>query len=84
MEKFQQAVDKVNETFRTEYSSFRAEITCIDKKEVNIEIEGDWKHDHIFADNIMQENGFTKTNEYITHPTDEDWYESTHFYTFKG
>lgn len=46
-------------------------------------ITGDWKHDHLFADNLVQEQfgpkvSITSTDE---EDTGDDWYSATHIYT---
>jgi hypothetical protein len=45
--------------------------------EINIYF-GDWKHDHLFVDKIMKENGFEKTDEEVTAVDDCDAYGSIH------
>lgn len=48
-----------------------------------IEVEigwGDWKHDHIFCDHIMRENGYTLINEVVTEEDGSDCYSSIHYY----
>ena len=36
-------------------------------------LDGDWKHDHLYLKNIMEQNGFTIEDEYIT-SSDGDCY----------
>ena len=45
--------------------------------EINIDF-GDWKHDHLFVDKIMKENGFEKTDEEVTGDDGCDVYGSIH------
>ena len=37
-------------------------------------LDGDWKHDHLYLKNIMEQNGFTIEDEYIT-SCDSDCYD---------
>lgn len=46
---------------------------------VEIEVYGDWKHDHRRLKNIMSNNGFMCIDEHIT-DSDEDCYDAE--YTF--
>lgn len=47
---------------------------------INVE-SGDWKHDHIFIDNIMADAlGVKKLSEKITEDTGDDVFSATHFY----
>ena len=43
---------------------------------------GDWKHDHIFLDLIMKENGWKKVDEVILDEDGSDCYSSIHKYEF--
>lgn len=81
MKELQKAIDKVNETFRNNRCSFRAEY-ILDVKGASIEIDGDWKHDHAYADYIMEQNGFKKISENVIEDTECDWYNSIHYYIF--
>lgn len=51
------------------------------ENECELSIEyGDWKHDHLFIDHLMRENGFEKTDEMLTWEDGSDCYSSVHFY----
>lgn len=52
---------------------------------VEIDVEdGDWKHDHIYLDRLMQDNGYEKTGErQYGEPTGGDWYTSVHSFKIK-
>lgn len=39
---------------------------------------GDWKHDHLFLDHIMKQNGFALIDEVIEEEDGSDCYSSTH------
>ena len=80
MEKLQQAIDKVNKTFKQNNVSFRAELQNFRSNVVCIEIDGDWKHDHGYADYVMSQNNFQKTDERVVYEDGSDWYESIHYY----
>lgn len=48
---------------------------------VSIEIDGDWKHDHLYADELMEENfSVFKVDKAITEDTGSDWYPAIHTY----
>lgn len=50
---------------------------------VEVYIEwGDWKHDHLRADWLATENGWTKIDERITEDDGSDVYSSVHTYCF--
>lgn len=84
MDKFQEAIDKVNKAFSKNQSSYSAEIIDTNSKLVQIDIEGgDWKHDHGFADYTMSINGFKKVTEQTTSEDGSDWYGAIHYYIFK-
>ena len=79
-QQLQQALDKVNETFRENDSDLYAEYS-ISQDIVYINIEwGDWKHEHCYADYVMESNGFTKIGEELIMEDGEDCYSSTHYY----
>ena len=37
-------------------------------------LDGDWKYDHLYLKNVMEQNGFTIEDEYIT-SSDDDCYD---------
>lgn len=48
-----------------------------------IEVEigwGDWKHDHLYCDHIMRENGYILINEDVIEEDGSDTYSSIHYY----
>ena len=48
---------------------------------VMIEIDwGDWKHDHLYTDYIMKQNGYRLTDECVTDEDGSDTYSSIHYY----
>ena len=48
---------------------------------ISIDIDyGDWKHDHIYCDNIMRDNGYTLIEEIATWEDGSDCYSSIHTY----
>lgn len=48
---------------------------------VEVEINwGDWKHDHIFCDRLMNGIGYVKVDEDITEDDGSDTYSSIHFF----
>lgn len=55
--------------------------------EVSVEIEGDWKHDHLRADYLMNDyfsDDLVKTREDILEDSDDDSYESCHIYVIQN
>lgn len=55
--------------------------SSISVKLIEILVEGDWKHDHMYADQILNRLGFTKINEELCEDSDSDSYSSIHRYT---
>jgi hypothetical protein len=45
---------------------------------VTVFIEGDWKHDHLFAVNILSDLGFSEVREDLIGSSDSDYYKSEH------
>lgn len=41
---------------------------------------GDWKHDHLRADWLAEENGFAKMKVEVTEEDGSDTYSATHYY----
>lgn len=50
------------------------------KTTIAIEIDGDWKHDHLRADYLMEQNGFVLLSKWVTEDTGSDWYKGIHLY----
>lgn len=49
------------------------------KGTVEIDVEwGDWKHDHLYLDHVMRENGYIFTGEEVTEEDGSDTYSSVH------
>lgn len=42
--------------------------------------DGDWKHDHLYLEYIMKENGFVLTGK-DEQPSDEDCYDADYIFT---
>ena len=47
---------------------------------VEFDLSGDWRHDHIRAENIMEENGWVM-DEKQTEPSESDWYTAHYMFT---
>ena len=46
---------------------------------IDIYIEGDWKHDHLYANDLLEENfPILRINEAVTEDTGEDWFPAVH------
>lgn len=79
-QQLQQAIDKVNETFRENQCDLYANYSPkYDEAYISIHW-GDWKHEHGYADYIMEANGFTKIDEVVTEEDGSDCYSSYHYY----
>jgi hypothetical protein len=55
--------------------------------EVSVEIEGDWKHDHLRADYLMNDyfsDDLVQTEEDVLEDSDNDSYESRHIYVIQN
>ena len=50
-------------------------------KAVVIQIDGDWKHEHIRLDEVMKENGYVYLLKEMVQDSDSDWYVAKHIYT---
>ena len=82
MEEMQKALDKANQEFRENQTGLYAEPT-LKGKVTTIRIDwGDWKHEHGYADYVMQQNGFKKVGEQDYEEDGSDCYSSTHIYIF--
>ena len=47
---------------------------------ITIEISGDWKHDHLYLDNLMAHWGYFKVKETELETNGSDFYVSEHQY----
>lgn len=80
---FQDKVDEVNKIFKAHNVGLNAEIVSLESEEAQIYIEwGDWKHEHGYADYVMNCNGFCKVYEKVTEEDGSDCYSSIHHYKF--
>lgn len=82
--KIQQALDRVNKTFRDNKCGLYAEYSIGDNTAYIEIVWGDWKHSHAYADYVMSNNGFKKTKETVTEDDGDDCYSSYHFYEYVG
>ena len=55
----QKAIDKANKIFKENDCYVEIETTLVPNG-VCIDIDGDWKHSHAYADYVMKECGFVK------------------------
>lgn len=46
-----------------------------------IEVFGDWKHDHLFCDDLMSVIGYINTSTTILEENGSDWYGAQRIYT---
>ena len=50
---------------------------------IAVEIEwGDWKHDHLFVDHILESNGFVSVGTEITEEDGSDCYSAIHYFDY--
>ena len=73
--------NKIKQIFKENNLSYdwdiNAELSCV----VSVYVEwGDWKHDHIYLDNIMKQNGFNRICEEVTEEDGSDTYSATHIF----
>lgn len=47
---------------------------------VDLDVSGDWKHDHLVTEKLMEQQGFTLLDKQVTEDSDGDWYEAIHKY----
>lgn len=60
-----------------------ADIIDFDDEGCDILIEwGDWKHDHICLQYVMQEYGYNQVDERVTQEDGSDCYSSVHSFTY--
>lgn len=54
---------------------------CIYDGKVKVYVDwGDWKHDHLFLDYIMKNNGYRLKSEVVTEEDGSDCYSSIHLF----
>lgn len=46
----------------------------------DLTVSGDWKHDHLATEKLMEQQGFTLLDKQVTEDSDGDWYEAVHKY----
>lgn len=51
---------------------------------VQVFVDGDWKHDHLYLRNVMEMNGFQFLGENNILSDGQDWYSSEHWYRYTG
>lgn len=49
---------------------------------VTVFIEGDWKHDHMFAKHLLSTIGYSEVREDIVGNSDDDFYKSEHTFMY--
>jgi hypothetical protein len=50
-------------------------------KALEVQIDGDWKHEHIRLDEVMKANGWMLLLKEMVEDSDGDWYTAKHIYT---
>ena len=54
---------------------------------ISVEVDGDWKHDHLLADYLMSDyfsDDLIQTGEDVLEDSDDDSYESRHIYVIQN
>ena len=54
---------------------------------ISVEVDGDWKHDHLRADYLMSDyfsDDLIQTGEDVLEDSDDDSYESRHIYVIQN
>lgn len=72
-------VDIIYNTFVARSADFEDISTTNGVVEISISW-GDWKHSHMFADNLMKKLGYVKEDEELTEEDGSDCYSSIHYY----
>lgn len=74
---------KIRDLFKENHVYYEWGWTAEGTLEITVE-DGDWKHDHIYLDWLMKNNGYEKTEErHYGEPTGGDWYSSVHVFKIK-
>lgn len=78
-------LDRLNRAFKENrvWAETRLSFEFDDVIEAEIEW-GDWKHDHLRADWIAAETGFTKLGDRVTDEDGSDCYSAIHYYIYTG
>ena len=71
------------ETLLRENGIYPEFVEMVGENSVEVRIDGDWKHDHRFADLLMTQNGYTYVGSKDDNPSDSDWGCYTHIYTYQ-
>lgn len=77
---------EINEMLRkqgiyADYVEIKEKDTEYPFKALVIQVDGDWKHEHIMLDEIMKHYGFVYLLKEIVEESDGDWYTAKHIYT---
>ena len=72
--------ERIKKIFSKHNINYDCDYNC-NAQQVYVSVfDGDWKHDHLFLKNVMEQNGFECVDEYIT-DSDSDCYDCE--YTFQ-
>lgn len=72
--------ERVKKIFAEHNINYDCDYNCNAQQVIITIINGDWKHDHCFLQNVMEQNDFVCVDEYIT-DSDCDCYDAE--YTFQ-
>ena len=80
---------EINEMLRqqelfTDFVEIKEKDTEYPFKAVVIQMDGDWKHEHMRLDEVMKENGYVYLLKEMVQDSDSDWYVAKHIYTKWG
>lgn len=87
----QEEKDLIIKTFEEKFNGWGIyEIDFVDAIETSdcdvvfVDIEGDWKHAHGYADHLMDGLGYSCEYQKVTEENGSDWYSATHGYLKKA
>lgn len=78
---------KISELFKKNDCYYEWDEESVTENLTRIDVHvtwGDWKHDHMFLDYIMKQEGFTPLGETVTEEDGSDCYSATHFYFYRN
>lgn len=80
IEKRKSIIDKVNAEFEKYEICSYAEAYYKNNDVIVVDVDGDWKHDHLATRDIMIENGCISLGQKEIGESDDDSYHAEHYY----
>ena len=75
-------VDKINDVLEKNNTYAKSVWKDNGLPVVYVNLNGDWKHTHLYVDYLLKEIGLIKIGEKNVISDGDDWYESTHVYGY--